>query len=91
MESYFFMEINCSKQLVMNREYLRRTILVIFPPERKKKKKKKCSNFDVARILIAAITTLDFKEEFNRGCYLRKKIRSFFGEFRECFNGEFFR
>lgn len=27
----------------------------------------------MARILIAAITTLDFKEEFNRGCYLRKK------------------
>lgn len=41
MESYFFMEINCSKQLVMGREYLRRTILVIFPPERKKENKKK--------------------------------------------------
>lgn len=54
-----------------DREYLRRTILVIFPPE--KKRKRKSSNFDVARILIAAITTLDFKEEFNRGCYLRKK------------------
>lgn len=40
MESYFFMEINCSKQLVMGREYLRRTILVIFPPERKKENKK---------------------------------------------------
>lgn len=39
MESYFFMEINCSKQL--GREYLRRTILVIFPPERKKENKKK--------------------------------------------------
>lgn len=90
MESYFFMEINCSKQLVMNREYLRRTILVIFPPERKKKKKKKCSNFDVARILIAAITTLDFKEEFNRGCYLRKKYVLFSGNLGNVLMENFF-